>query len=74
MDELKLRLSSKFMRTIVSKLISKTIYKKYGCKVNVHIGELDVEIMDGETDIRMGLDLKVESKEFMRLMRSIGED
>ena len=74
MDEFKLRLSSRFMRTIISKLVSKAIYKKYGCKVSINIGELNVEMMDGETDIHMGLDLKVDSKEFMKLMKSIGED
>ena len=74
MDVLKLKLSSKFMGKIVSKLISKAIYKKYGCKVNIRINELDAEILDGETDLKIEMDLKMKSKEFMKLMKSIGED
>ena len=32
-DEMKVNLSTKFMRNIVSKLIAKAIYKKFGYKV-----------------------------------------
>ena len=35
MDELKMRLSTKFMKNMVSKIISKSVYKKTGYKVNV---------------------------------------
>ena len=51
MDEMKLKLSTNFMKSIVSKLIEKSIYKKYGCKVNVQLDELDINIIDGETTI-----------------------
>ena len=74
MDVLKLRLSGKFMRKIVSKLIAKAICKKYGCKVDIRINELDAEILDGETSLKIEMDLKMKSKEFMKLMKSIGED
>ena len=42
MDEMKLKLSTKFMRGIVSKLIARSIYKKYGYRVNVQLNDLDI--------------------------------
>ena len=52
MDEMKLRLSTRFMRNLVSKLIAKTIYKKYGYKVDIQLKDLDINVIDGETSIK----------------------
>lgn len=74
MDEMKIRLSTKFMRGLVSKLISRSIYKKYGCKVNVQLNDLDIGILDGETKISTNLEVRLDSKEFMKIMKMIDED
>lgn len=74
MDEMKLKLSTKFMRNLVSKLISRTIYKKYGYKVDIQLNDLDVNIIDGETKISTNVEVKLESKEFMNIMKNIGLD
>ena len=74
MDEMKLRLSTRFMRNIVAKLISKTIQKKYGYKVNVQLNELDIRIVDGETRISTNVEANINSKEFMKIMKDIGLD
>lgn len=74
MDELKLRLSTKFMRNIASKLIAKLIYKKYGYKVNVRLNDLDVSVIDGETSINTNVEIKINSSEFMKIMKDIGMD
>lgn len=74
MDELKLRLSTKFMRNIASKLIAKLIYKKYGYKVNVQLNDLDVSVVDGETSINTNVEIKLNSSEFMKIMKDIGMD
>ena len=74
MDEMKIRLSTKFMRGLVSKLISRSIYKKYGCKVNVQLNDLDIGILDGETKISTNLEVRLDSKEFMKIMQMIDED
>lgn len=72
MDEMKMKLSTKFMRGIVAKLIARTIYKKYGYKVNIQLNELDVSIIDGETKISTNVEVKLNSGEFMKIMKSIG--
>lgn len=74
MDEMKVKLSTRFMRNIVSKLISSVIYKKYGYKVDIQLNDLDVNIIDGETKILTNVEVKLESKEFMKIVKSIGLD
>lgn len=74
MDEMKLKLGTKIMRGIVAKLISMAIKKKFGCDVNIRINELDINMINGETDIKTNVELKLESSEFMKLMKSIGVD
>lgn len=72
MDEMKLKLSTKFMRNIVAKLISKMIYKKTGCKVDIQLNELDISVIDGETYISTSIEAKVNSNEFVKIMKNIG--
>ena len=74
MDEMKLKLSTKFMRGIVAKLIAKAIYKKIGYKVDIQLNDLDVSIIDGETKICTNVELKCNSDEFTKIMKSIGMD
>ena len=74
MDEMKLTLRTKFMRNIVAKLVSKAIEKKLGYKVKIQLNDLDVDIVDGETKISTSLELKVDSNEFKKIVKSIGLD
>ena len=46
MDEMRIKLHSRVMRGIVSKLISNAIYKSTGCKPNICIKELGIETVD----------------------------
>lgn len=71
MDEMKLKLTTKFMRGIVSKLIEKSIYKKYGCIVNVQLNDLDISIIDGETTINTNVEAKISSEEFKKIMTKL---
>ena len=71
MDEMKLKLTTKFMRGIVSKLIERSIYKKYGYRVNVQLNDLDVNIIDGETTINTNVEAKISSEEFKKMMTKL---
>ena len=71
MDEMKLKLTTKFMRGIVSKLIEKSIYKKYGYIVNVQLNDLDISIVDGETTINTNVEAKISSEEFKKIMTKL---
>lgn len=70
MDEMKLKLSTKFMRGMVSKLISKAVYKKLGYKVDIQLNDMNVEFIDGETSIHADVDLRLDKKEFTKLIQS----
>ena len=72
MDEMKMRLSTKFMRNIVARLIAKAIYKKTGYKVDIQLNDLDISIIDGETNVSTNVEVKINSSEFMKIMKSIG--
>lgn len=74
MDEMKIKLSTKFMRNIVSKLIAKSIYKKTGYKVDIHLNDLDISVIDGETNISTNVEVRLDNKEFVKIMKSIGLD
>ena len=71
MDEMKLKLTTKFMRGVVSKLIEKSIYKKYGCIVNVQLNDLDINIINGETTISTNIQAKISSEEFKKMMTKL---
>lgn len=74
MDEMKLNLGSKFMRKMVSKIIAKMIYKKTGYKVSINLDELNVSYVDGDTVIKTDVELKIDSKEFKKILNKVDVD
>jgi hypothetical protein len=74
MDKLELRLTTKFMRNIVSKILAKMIYKKTGYKVDIQLNDLDISVVDGETKLNANVEAKLDSKEFMKIIKSAGLD
>ena len=74
MDEMRIKLSTSFMRGIVSKLIARSIYKKYGYKVNIKLEDLDVWVIDGDTTVKLNVEAKPKSEDFKRIMKTIDQD
>ena len=74
MDEMKLKLSTKFMRGMVSKLISKAVYKKLGYKVDIQLNDINVEFIDGETSVHADVDLRLDKEEFTKLIKSTNSE
>lgn len=74
MDELKLKLSTKFMRGIVANLISKAISKKLGYNIDVLINEIALKTEDGKIKIHLDVDGEVTNDEFKNIIKSIGLD
>lgn len=74
MDELKLRLSTKFMRSIVTKLISKMIFKKLGYQIDIQLNKIEIETTDGKVHLHVDVDGEMDNSEFMKLVKSIGLD
>lgn len=74
MDELKLNLSTKWMRGIVTKLISKAIFKKTGYKIDIQLNKVNVESIDGKVYLHADVDVETDSDEFVKIIKSIGLD
>lgn len=71
MDELKLNLSSKFMRGIVTKLITKVVYKKTGYKIGVELHNVNVEVVNGKAYIHVDADAEIDNDELMKIVKTI---
>lgn len=71
MDELKMNLSSKFMRGIVTKIISKAVYKKTGYKVEIDLNNINVEVVNGKAYIHVDADAAIDNDELMKIVKSI---
>ena len=74
MDELKLKLSTRFMKTIVANLVSKAIFKKFGYEANIQINEIEIKTEEDKINIHVNLDGKVNNSEFVKIIKSIGLD
>lgn len=75
MDFLKLKLaSSKMMKSIVTKIIEKKIYEKFGYKVNIQLNDIQIDIIDNEIKAHLDVDAKMNKTEFNRLIESMNED
>lgn len=74
MDEMKLKLSTKFMKNLVTKMITKSIYKKYGYKIDIQLNELDIEIVNGKASLHTDVVVTTENDELVNIIKSIGVD
>ena len=75
MDFLKIKLaSSKMMKGIVTKIVEKKVYEKFGYKVNVQLNDIQIDMIDGEIKAHLDMDAKMNKTEFNRLMESFDGD
>ena len=72
MDVLKLKLSTKFMRDMVAKLIAKALQKKLGYNIDILLNEIEVKNEDGKIHIHVNADAEVNNDEFVKIINSIG--
>ena len=74
MDEMKLHLNTRFMRGITAKLLTKMIYKKFGCKVKIQLNELNIDVVNGEADISTNVSIKCNSDELKKILTNIDSE
>lgn len=72
MDVLKLKLSTKFMRDMVAKLIAKALQKKLGYNIDILLNEIEVKNENGKIHIHANVDAEVDNDEFVKIVKSIG--
>lgn len=74
MDLLKIKLSTKFMKGLVAKIISKRIYKQLGYKIDIQLNDVQIDVVDGDVQIHLDVDGKMNKTEFIRIMERIDEE
>ena len=74
MDEMVINLRTKFMRKVVSKLISKAIKSKAGYEVDIQFEELNANFDGGGIMVKANLEAKMSKDEFMKILKSQGLD
>lgn len=71
---MKLKISTNFMKNFITKMITKTIYKKYGYKIDIRLNELEVEIINGKAHLHTDVEVSTENDELINIIKSIGSD
>ena len=70
MDEMFIKLKTKFMKKIISKLLTKVIHAKVGYKININISDLEAELNNGEITLNVNLEAKMDEHEFVKILKS----
>lgn len=70
MDELKFK--TDFMRGLISKLIRRSLRKKFGCEVNIRIKQLEVTSIDDRYYIHMDVSGDIDVQELKKLLKEVG--
>lgn len=67
-----MKIGSKFTTSIISKLASMVIKKKFGYDVKLNLNEVNVTVADGKTHIRLDVDADLNKDELMKILNSVG--
>ncbi len=70
MDEMKI--SSKFMRNLIAKLVEKTVKKKVGYDVDIQLNELTATVTDGTAHVHLSVDAELNKDELTKILGTIG--
>lgn len=71
MDEMKIKLSTPFLRSIFSKVISKMICKKYGCELNIQLNDFIIKYNDGKARLCLDVETEINKEEFIKILKTM---
>lgn len=70
MDEMKI--TSKFTRNVISKIIKKVLKKKFGYDIDVQLDQLNATFINEKAHIRLSIDADLDQAELMKILKNIG--
>lgn len=73
MDEMKIKLSTKFMKNMVAKIISKAIFKSFGVKPVINISILEAELKNGKIYFSINATGEIDQNVFVKIDRLLDE-
>lgn len=74
MDEMRVNLTTKFMKGIVTKLLASVIRKKLGYKIDIQLNDVIVVSSNGRVHIHADVDAETTNEEFAKIIKSITKD
>lgn len=69
MDEMKIKISTKFMRGIVAKIASKVIANKLGIKADIQLNGISVEKINNKIHLHIDVDADIDETSLLKLTR-----
>ena len=63
------------MKSIITKIVEKKVYEKFGYRINIQLNDVQIDMIDGEIKAHLDVDAKMNKSEFNRLIEySISPD
>lgn len=67
-----MKIESKFITGIVSKIAKKVVRDKLGYNIDIHLNGLRTTVIDDKTHVHLDVDLELTKEELNKLLKSIG--
>lgn len=71
MDEMKIKLSTKFMRGIIAKALTKVIFNKFGVRPEITINGLEAEMKDSKIRFHIDINGEIDEDVLLKINRII---
>ena len=69
MDEMKIKLQTGIMKGVVSKLIAKAIFKKFGIKPDIELNGISLEKVGRKMHIHINADATIDESDLLKITR-----
>lgn len=67
-----MKIESKFITGIVSKIVKKVVRDKLGYNIDIQLNGLRTTVIDDKTHVHLDVDLELTKEELNKLLKSIG--
>lgn len=74
MDEMRIKLSTKLLRGLVSKLISKVVYKNIGVRPDINVRDIELDMREGKTYFHIDVDGSIGNEVILKLNNLIDSE
>lgn len=72
MDEMKIALSTKFMKDLISKLIKKTAFSKLGCDIGIDINTIEIQNVNGRMLVHADVSADMSNDDLIKMLKTSG--
>lgn len=74
MDELKLNITTAFMKNLIAKTIAKMIQKKLGYSLDILLNQIEIKATDGKIRIHIDADAVTTNDDLLKIIKGAGLD